>query len=153
MAALALAAFGMWRIELLNQRVQVERRLAANPQVASWLERMKSEIGEFERLAAGARPATGGQPLAEAVWVGTVTGRPRNRPDRSHPEVVLVRLKPAWLLAGRRSPKDDVGGEVSVGVREFHFVQGEPQLGERWLFAVQRRNGGYNFVRDALAVP
>jgi hypothetical protein len=152
-AGLALAAFGMWQIELLNRRVQVERRLAADPTVAAWIERMKSEVGQFERPPAGGQPTARAAPLAEAIWYGTVADRPRNRPDRSHPEVVIVRLKPAWLLAGRRSPKDESGGEVSVGVRDFQFATGEPQLGERWLFAVHRRNGGYNFVRDALAVP
>ncbi|MGI8604489.1 MAG: hypothetical protein ACR2OZ_16070 [Verrucomicrobiales bacterium] len=153
-AALALALLGLWRVELLNRRVQAERRFKQNPRTAEWFARMNDEVRAFQLWQAGkGKTPPSSRTLAEAVWLGTVTERPRNRPERTHPEVVMVRLKPAWRLAGSRSPKEEANSEVSIGVRDFPFAGGEPQVGERWLFAVLRRNGGYNFIRDAIRVP
>lgn len=143
----ALGGYGLYRLERLNRRIQAERRMQENPLAAEWLQRMKREVAEAQS------PRGSGTGLAEAVWMGTIADRSHNRPDGARPVVVMVRMRPAWLLAGSRSPKDEADGQVTIAVRDFSFSSGEPQLGERWLFAVTRRNGGYNFVRSAIRVP
>jgi hypothetical protein len=152
LAVLGAAATLVWWINRINDRVQAERRVLTNPALASWFESARREIAVFERQSALAAPARG-ERLVEAVWTGTVSKRELNHPVNRRPELIGVTLSPAHLLAGRRSPKDERNDTVRISVKDFRFATGEPQTGERWVFSVDRINGGFNVVRDARPVP
>jgi hypothetical protein len=149
---LGLVAALLWWINAVNDRLQAERRLAANPVLATWLEAARREIADFERQSGLAAPS-GPRRLAEAVWIGTVKGRELNNPVNHRPQLIGITLQPAHLLAGRRSPKDERSDTVRISVKDFHFPTGEPQRGEPWVFSVARINGGFNVVRDARPMP
>jgi len=148
---LLLAGLGLWRIEKTNRRIQAERRVLEDPELSVWLSRLKSEVGQFQARPASSQGERSG--LAEGVWLGTISQREHNSPSNRRPELISVALRPAWLLAGSRSPKDASGDEVRIGVKDFKFLGGPPQVSERWLFAVERINGGHNVVQDARAIP
>jgi hypothetical protein len=149
---LGLMAWVLWWINAVNDRLQAERRIAASPALAGWLQAARREIADFERQSGLAAPGSRTR-MTEAVWVGTVKARELNNPANNRPQLIGVTLQPAHLLAGRRSPKDERGDTVRISVKDFHFATGEPQRGEPWVFSVARINGGFNFVRDARPMP
>jgi hypothetical protein len=152
LAVLAATAALVWWINRINDRVQAERRVLSNPALAAWFDAARRDIAVFERQSGLAAPAPPGR-LVEAVWTGIISKRELNHPVNRRPELIGVTLNPAHLLAGRRSPKDERNDTVRISVKDFRFPTGEPQVGERWVFSVDRINGGFNVVRDARPIP
>lgn len=150
MLALIGLAFLLWKVDAHNDRLQAERRLAEDPALSGWFEAMQDEIATFER---GPKSADASGKLAEAVWLGTVSRRTRDSREFRSPQLTDVTLSPAYLMAGRRSPRDESKNAVRISVMGFSFPRGEPQEGERWVFAVRRINNGHNVVRAAHPAP
>lgn len=147
-ALLAVVMVLLWRFDAYNERVQLERRLTQHPVLGVWHAEVRAQIERAERS-----PMTTEQRMPEALWVGQVTRRELASPSDRAPILLGVTLSPAHLLAGRPSAKDGRGRSVSISVKDFVFPQGQPQIGERWAFAVYRINDGHSVAYDARLVP
>lgn len=147
-ALLAVVVVALWRFDAHNERIQMRRRLTDHPVLGTWHTDMCAQI---ERGAVGVGPRAGRTP--EALWVGQISRRELGNPSDRAPILLGVTLAPAQLLAGQLSAKDGRGRAVSISVKDFVFPQGQPQIGERWAFAVYRINDGHSVAYDARLVP
>ena len=147
------AAALLWRINRTNERLQAEHRLAQDPVLGPWLADQRLEIEALER--SGAPPqAPGARRQAEAVWLGRVSGLEFTQREGEGPRLSDVKLKPSYLLAGRRGALDPRGdGEVRISVLASQWTRGEPRAGELWVFAVYRINKGNNVAQAAFPAP
>ena len=142
----------LWRVNLTNQRLQAEHRLAIHPVLGLWLSDMREEIDVFERSGTAGGPAD--RRLAEAVWLGRVRSLDFTTKQGEGPRLSDVTLDPAHLVAGRRSPLDPRGdGGVRISVLGHQWPRGEPREGESWVFSVYRINKGNNVARAAHRAP
>lgn len=147
------AAVLLWRINSTNERLQAEHRLSQDPVLGPWLADQRLEIEALERTGAPAS-APGGRRQAEAVWLGRISALEFTHREGEGPRLSDVRLKPAYLLAGRRGALDPRGeGEVRVSVLASQWTRGEPRDGELWVFAVYRINKGNNVAHTAFRAP
>jgi hypothetical protein len=146
------AAALLWRVDKTNQRLQAEHRLAVDPVLGLWMSDMREEIDTFER--SGGTTAQAGRRLAEAVWLGRVRSLEFTTKQGEGPRLSDIILRPAHLIAGRRSPLDPRSdGDVRISVLGQKWPHGEPREGESWVFSVYRINKGNNVAHTAHPAP
>lgn len=142
----------LWKVNQANQRLQAEQRLAADPVLGAWLTDTRNAIEA--RDGSGAGPATGDRRQAEAVWLGRVRSLEFITRQGEGPRLSDVTLDPAYLVAGRRSPRDPRGDSgVRISVLGHQWPRGEPREGEPWVFSVYRINEGNNVAHTAFPAP
>jgi hypothetical protein len=135
LAALALAAWWVARMEALAVRKRIIRDLTAKPAAALWFQQQRL-------LVEGA-----GGP--DALWFGEVADVARSQPvdPAASPKLVKMVFHKGRLLAGEG---DAVVDDLAVYVFGHRFDGSEPEAGQLWVVSSRRDEEGNQKIHAGL---
>ena len=140
---LVAAIFGIQKLERINNRHQVEARLARHPTLGPLLEKWRGAVSENQK--AKQRP---NDQLPMALYFGKVAEFVETRPAFGLAPTRLLKLASPELLGGAAA-KLDSRDQVAISFKNHPNDAIKPKAGEDWLIVVWRDSEGKNVLHTA----
>jgi hypothetical protein len=138
--------WGIYKLEQINQRHQVELRLERDATMGPLLAKWREAIGRNQKTK-----ASPGDQLPVALYFGQVLEYVESKPAFGLAPTCVVKLQSPQLLAGNAHPRD-TRDKVEISYK-VPVPKPKPQKGQDWLIAVWRDSQGNNIVHTGYHCP
>ena len=139
-AGVGFVVLSVCYFESINRHVQMDRRLARDPEMAQWYTSAK------QRIEAAGGESGAGRPVA--VWYGKIANCRSSNPKSGSPALLAVELANARLMAGAKGSQDDAS-KLYISTRNSDVAKLSPRVGDEWVFSVWRDDKGNNHTQSA----
>ena len=142
----SFAAWGIYHLERVNARHQIELRLDHDATLGPLLVKWRGVVTKNQNVKAAP-----GDQLPVALYFGKVLEYAESKASFGLAPTCVVRLENPQLMAGTPH-KADTKNEVKLSFKP-QPPKTKPQKGQEWLIAVYRDSGGNNIVHTAYPCP
>lgn len=135
------------KLERVNLRYQVEKKLASDPAVSPTVAKLKEAIEK--NLRANVSPQQAEQErLVVALYHGQVREFAQGKEVSGMPATQVLHLEKPILLAGEPG-KNDSAESVLISYKNYPAGRERPAKGQKWIVAVWRDRSGNNVFASA----